>query len=156
MKFVRDKSHCRHESYTKTEINSLLENKADATNTFEKGDIAVIEYDLAVIQVGNGNTQWQGTDYIAMPENFSKDNSCIVGIMCAEKREGGDGEYHTPYNWVLDNSVVTQVNLSFLKSISFPDNPEKNIDGNAIRIFGNYYGGAITGIKIKFVIMKAE
>lgn len=43
MKFLRDKAHCKHESYTKEEIDAMLEKKMDVTEVYEKKDYALVK-----------------------------------------------------------------------------------------------------------------
>lgn len=79
MKFVRDKAHCKYESYTKTEIDEMLPQKA-----YLKGDFAVLTYTIPaeyLIQDLNDSSLCNIGDKIELPSGFTEDNTVLVSKM---------------------------------------------------------------------------
>lgn len=156
MKFLRDIAHCKYESYTKEEIDTKLNEKIDATEVYKKGNFAVIEYNLPLEKIGESNTQWEGTDIISFPEGFTKENTCIIGMMCKEIRESEPiSAFHTPYSWIVSDGSETyeKTQLSVALENLFGKTDEEK---TKILIYGGYYGGYVTAIDIKLILMKVE
>ena len=137
MKFLRDKAHCKYESYTKDEIDTKLGNKVDTTEVYTKGNFAILEKEI----VTETENQSIGYDVVDYPEGFNKDNTYII----SHKVIGGE-------SYIV--SYVTQFGadpINYTSAITCYLNEDNMILSGRLPTFE-----IGTKVKIQFLLMKVE
>lgn len=90
MKFVRDKSHCKHEGYDKATIDTLLETKAESSNVYDKTTVDSLItksesgfYGKSCFAVVTGTltmVDGTGTATLDYPADFGNTNSVVIAF----------------------------------------------------------------------------
>lgn len=93
IKYIRDKAHCKHPSYTKEEVDTMIENKVDATEVYTKGNYAIGEITLTT----EAEIQMINAKQIDYPEGFTKENTWVLDARYLNQNN----------NWVTQNIVIT-------------------------------------------------
>ena len=135
MKFVRDKAHCKFESYTKEEINIMLDKKAEATNVYEKGNYAKTEVEISV----ESNYQSINNISLSYPEGFNKDNAYVLNAR------------------YFDGTMYVTQHLTPLSDSLYQDTLSYSLRDAGIVLTGRLpYFEVGTKVKIQLLLMKVE